>query len=380
MRKFATTLAALGHRRRWRATPEFPPATLTQVQRTSAAMLSWKLKDIQRTSDFTDERYVFHQHLGALHIGLINFLTQMQPVRNRRDAENYIARLERLAPVLDEGIAEAKARAARGILPPSFILEATIEGLDRFLSDAPAKNVLVTSLDQRMSKIENPSEELRSTSLVAAEEIVRTQMIPAFQRIRALLAEQMNTATSDAGLWRLPRGAEAYAAALATYTTTEMTPDQIHELGLREVARIEGEMDGLLRQLGYTEGTVKQRYAKLEADSQQPANPDPRPALLAKFDDILRDAEKRAELVFDLRPKAALVVMREPPTRSLRSAASGASRTRDERIPDVVRRKDAHRSHAQSSVGASVVRDHSPVRRWERSHRARHRGHAAYAF
>jgi len=128
-------------------------------------------------------------------------------------------------------------------------------------------------------------------------------------------------AKSDAGLSRFPRGDEAYAYALRRSTTTEMTAEEIHQLGLKEVERIEHEMDGLLRQLGYRESTVKDRIGKLEDDSQPPAEPDPRPELLQEYDRILRDAEKRSALMFDLRPKATVEVRREPPFTEKNAAA-----------------------------------------------------------
>ena len=298
----------------------YAPSDLTPVQRVSRAMLINKLNDTLQLSDLTDHRFVFDQFRG-LQVGLVNFLTQTHPIRNPRDVENYLARLEQLAPLLDRGVAEAKSRADHGILPPKFILRSTIDGIDRLLVAEPAKNVLVASLDERATKVEAISADSRAASVAAAEKLVRNDVIPAFQRIRALLTDQLDRASDDAGLWRLPRGKEAYTVALATNTTTALTADQIHEIGLKEVARIKKEMDGFLRQLGYVEGTVEERYKKMEADSQPPAEPDPRPVLLATFEKHLRDAEKRAALVFDLRPAAPVVVKREPPFTEKSAAA-----------------------------------------------------------
>ena len=312
----------------------FPPAELSPTQRVSQAMLTWRLHDTLRKLDVADHRFVFEQRRG-LHVGLVNFLSQRHPVRNARDVENYLVRLAQVAPLLDRGIAEAKARAAAGIVPPSFILKSTIDGIDRFLAARPTENVLVASLDERGARVEGISADVRAAAVEAAAQMVRTDIGPAFRRVRALLAEQMGVATDDAGLWRLPRGAQAYAALLASNTTTRLTPDEIHELGLKEVARIENEMDGLLRKLGYGDGSVKARYEKLEADSQPPAEPDPRPAFLAGFDEILRDAQRRADLVFDKRPKAPIVVKREPPFTEKSASAHYAAPAADGTRPGI---------------------------------------------
>jgi uncharacterized protein (DUF885 family) len=146
----------------------------------------------------------------------------------------------------------------------------------------------------------------------AAEKTVGEAIIPAYQRIRAMLQEQLPKATDDAGVWRLPRGPEYYAAQLATYTNTRLTADEIHAIGLREVARIEGEMDTILRQLGYSNGTVNERYRQLEAAVQPKGPGDPRPQILAEAEKWVRDAEKRAALIFDKTPRAPVEVRREP--------------------------------------------------------------------
>jgi uncharacterized protein (DUF885 family) len=286
-------------------------ASLDSTRRISAATLEWQLDDIVRGEPFADYAFIFQQYSG-LQVQFVNFLTQTHPLRNRRDVENYLARLELVASQIDEGTTQARERAARGILPPRFILSATIQQFDRFFAAAPRQNVFVTSLDVRAAKVKDLSVGDREKFLGAAENTVTLSIIPAFRRARALLQQQLPGSPDDAGLWRLPDGDQAYAQALRRYTTTDYTAAQVHELGLKEVARIEKQMDELFRQLGYNDGSVKERMEKLEADSQPQAEPDPRPALLAKYEEILRDAEKRAALIFDLRPKAPVVVKREP--------------------------------------------------------------------
>ena len=127
------------------------------------------------------------------------------------------------------------------------------------------------------------------------------------KRMRA----QLPLTTDDAGVWRLPDGDKLYAARLRANTTTELTPAEIHAIGLKQVARIEGEMDGLLRQLGYAEGTIEQRFRKMDAD-RQPTGAAPQGELLDRYTAYLGDAEARARLIFDVMPKASVEVRREP--------------------------------------------------------------------
>jgi uncharacterized protein (DUF885 family) len=296
----------------------FKPATLTPVQRISAQALEWQLKDEIRMAGVEDQRYVFEQFAG-LQIGVVNLLTQIHPLRNARDVDNYLARLGRIAPVLDEGIRVAERRAAQGIIPPRFILQATIEGIGRFLEPAPAENVLVTSLKERSATIAGYAG--GASAVAQAEQVVRTSVRPAFERVRDLLTRQLARAGDDAGLWHQPGGAAAYLAMLHSNTTTDLSPEQIHAIGLKEVARIEAQMDGLLRTLGYTEGSVSDRYKALEKSLQPPPDPDPRPALLEQYRHILSDAQVRAGSLFDLRPTAPVEVQREPPYTEKSAAA-----------------------------------------------------------
>ena len=314
---------------------DFPRRDLTAVQKVSAAVLEWQLEDAIRTANVAQQRFVFDQFRG-LQVGLVNFLSQVHPLRTARDVDNYLARLKRVAPVLDEGIEVAERRAAGGTLPPNFILQATIEGIDRFLDAAPADNVLVASLATRTRAAGVLGAEERDAALAAAQKIVAESVLPAFLRVRALLAAELPLATEDAGLWRLPNGAEAYAAALHVNTTTDMSAARIHELGLREVARISTDMDRQLRALGYKEGPVETRFKALDASLQPKSDPDPRPWLLEEHARILRDAEVRAGSLFDLRPRAPVQVLREPAFTEKNAAAHYSAPAPDGSRPGTV--------------------------------------------
>jgi len=295
-------------------------ASLTPTQRVSADSLEWSLEEIKKSAKIADTQFEFDQFRG-MQVNLVNFLTQTHPIRNARDIENYLARLKLVAGVLDTGITVAEKQEKKGIIPPKFIIQATLDGIDVFMAGEPAKNVLVASLATRGEKVKDLPPETLKADLAEAEQTVKTQILPAFGRVRAMLAKQLPKATDDAGMWRLPGGAEAYKIRLQGQTTTEMTPDQIHELGLKEVARIEGEMDKIFRGMGMAEGSVQERHDALEAKLMPPAEPDWRPGVLEKARAILADAERRAPEIFDVRPKAPAQVLREPPFTEKSAAA-----------------------------------------------------------
>jgi uncharacterized protein (DUF885 family) len=298
----------------------FTGRALSGEQRTSAAVLRWNLDKIVASAEFARHRFVFNQFVG-LHVALVMFLTNVHPLRNERDAENYVARLALVPELLDEGIAEANAAAAEGIVPPRFILERTIEQLDGLMTGAPADHALVATFARRIEAIRDFSTERRSAFVAVACDEVRNRVLPAFARVRATLVAQIRDSGDAAGAWRLPSGKAFYACELAAATGSSLSAEQIHEIGLREVALVEAEMDEILRELGYADGPLPARVERLNETLQLPADPDPRDVILEQLAAIVTDAQSRSEAVFDVRPKAPVIVKREPAF-SERSAAA----------------------------------------------------------
>ncbi|HEY4083938.1 MAG TPA: DUF885 domain-containing protein [Burkholderiaceae bacterium] len=321
--RLASTAKALA------ALKTFDRAKLNPQQRCSAALIEWTLQGQLDAAPFEDSQFVFNQ-FGGLHVRLVNFLSQAHPIRNAVDVGNYLSRLGQVAAQIDNGIARAQEAQKHGFLMPRFINTAVLGQFQRFLAGEPAQNVLVASLGERMkaAKLDDPK------ALAEAERIVHTAVIPAYRRAQAQVEAQLPLSNDDAGLWRLPNGTAAYANALRRFTTTDYSPAEVHEIGLKEVARIEAVMDGLLKGLGYKDGSVKQRYAQLNTDSQ-PKEDDPRPMLLARFESILRDAQERSKLVFASTPKAPVVVKREPPFTEKTAAAHYTSPARDGTRPGI---------------------------------------------
>lgn len=313
---------------------QFDRDSLSPDQRTSAAVIEWSLDGTVRGEAFADFGFVFHQ-MGGLHVSLVNFLTQSHPIRNKRDVENYLARLDQVAARIDEGVAIAQAGAARGHLMPDFITRSVLGQFARFLTGTPRENRFVAALDERVAKLTDVTADERAAFVATAEKITSESIIPAFQRAQAMLQEQLPLTNSNAGLaWR-EGGDAAYAEALRRFTTTTMSADEIHELGLREVARIEAEMDKHLRSLGYTDGSVKARYEQLNDDVQPKGDEDPRPALLARFEALLADAVERSKSVFDITPKAPCVVKREPAFTEKTAAAHYSGPAKDGSRPGI---------------------------------------------
>jgi uncharacterized protein (DUF885 family) len=299
---------------------KFLAGPLSEDQRISASVMRWQLANTVASEPFEDYSFVFNQ-FGGVQVGLVNFMTNTHPIRRADDVDNYLARLDQFADRIDEALEWAKGATARGLIPPRFILERAQAQVDIFLKPEPAQNVLVTSLDARAGKLNDFPPEQRARAVAEATRIVESKIRPAYQRVQAFMAELHPKTGETAGISRLPNGAAAYQQALRTYTSTDLTAAQIHEIGLREVARIEGEMDKHLRELGYADGSVEERMKKLEATLNPPEQPDPRPQLLERYKLIVADALKRSEPLFNVKPAAPVDVRREPPLTEASAAA-----------------------------------------------------------
>ena len=289
----------------------FEDKALTPDERVGAGILRWQLQRTLEGEPYEDHNFAFDQLRGP-HLRYIALLAENQPLRRAEDLDSFLARLAQVAPRLDEALARSRAATLRGLLPPRFIAERALAQVRGFLAQGDASNDIVAGLERRSARIDGLPAARREEAVAEATRLVRQQLRPAMERVDAYLEGLLPRTTADAGLWRLPDGDKAYEQALAQFTTTRMTAAQIHALGLREVARIEGEMDQVLRRLGRTEGTVQARMNTLRAELQPAAEPDPRPALLARYTAAVRDAEQRAEALFNLKPRAPVEVRRVP--------------------------------------------------------------------
>ncbi|NML60944.1 DUF885 domain-containing protein [Massilia sp. RP-1-19] len=290
----------------------FLAGKLDANQRISAQTMRWSLANTVANEPFEDHAFVFSQFSGA-HISLVTFMTETHPVRNAADVDSYLARLDQVGARLDEATARARSAAERSLTPPRFILERAQGQVDAFLTPAPGQNVLVTSLAERSAKLADLTPPARAAAIASATAIVAGKIRPAYERTRGFLA-QVHPKTGDAaGIDRLPNGAAAYSQALANFTGTTLQAAEIHQIGLREVARLEGQMDKHLRTLGFAEGSIEERMRALDKTFQLPAEPDPRPEIIKRYNAMVRDAEQRSTKLFNLMPKSPVDVRREPP-------------------------------------------------------------------
>ncbi len=241
---------------------EFDPANLAD-----ADALSFRLFDAlaQRRASLLPYRtygYLFDQMNGA-QSGLPAFLINIHRVSNHDEAYAYIDRIEGLGAALDTLTAESRSRADKGIMPPKWVYSYVISDIENLL-DKDGENPVLKDFSNKAAGAGFGSAEVASFN-VAADLAWGESARPAYQRLLAEMQRQQAIAPTDDGVWRLPDGDKYYAALLASYTTTDLTADQIHDLGLSEVARIHGEMRGIMAQVGFS-GSLQEFFAFTRTD------------------------------------------------------------------------------------------------------------------
>jgi len=295
----------------------FDRASLGDDARVSYDMWALELERAEASTKWRSHNYIFDRN--GPHTGLPNFLINQHRVDTPADMEAYVARVAALGPTLDIYLGRAKASAAKGIRMPGFAYDQSIELIGRLTSGAPfgegEDNALYADAKAKAAglvatgKIDAAAADAVTARVAAA---MTGSLRPSYDRIKAWL-EADRTAAGDAphGVGALPDGAAYYNAMLRLQTTTGMTADEIHDLGLAEVARIRAEMEALKATIGYA-GKLEDFFVFLRSDDRfYVANDDAGRAIyLKKAEDYLAGMRARLPEQFGRLPKADLIVKR----------------------------------------------------------------------
>ena len=300
--------------RRWqRELEQLPTAGLSPAAALNREIVLYSLKQDaiapgRFNLDSTVRPYRIFQQGGAYY-SVPDFLNDAHVIATKADADAYLARLDAFATVLDQDTAVQRAQAQRGVIAPDFALDLTL-GQMRKLRDTPAADSnLVRSLAARAQ-----AKGVAGDWTTPAARIVDTRVRPALDRQIALITELRGHTRPGAGVWRLPDGEAIYAAALSQATTTDFTPDEVHRMGLEQVAGITAELDRILRGQGMATGSVGERLTALNKDPAQlyPDTAEGRTALIASLNQGVRRMYAKLPQAFAHVPDAALEIRAVP--------------------------------------------------------------------
>ncbi len=301
---------------------KFKPEELSEDARLSYEIWDLELSRAEKAAEFRRSGYIFGR--GGAHTGLVNFMINQHRVDEKSDAEAYISRVAAIGTTIDTLIERAKLNASEGVRMPGFGYDQTASEVKRVLTGAPfdtAKDSALFVDGKAKIKALGESGKLKPEEVVALTEQLRLAMVdkmkPAYDRLSAWVADdKKNASAQPQGVGALPKGEAFYNARLELMTTTSMTADEIHQLGLSEVARIRGEMEKVKEAAGF-KGTLEEFFVFMREDKQfyLPNNDAGAQEYIDRATKHIEEMKLALPKYFGRLPKADLIVKRVEPYR-----------------------------------------------------------------
>ena len=290
-------------------------ASQTPAQRVSTRVLLWFIEN-----QLEGERFRFHDYpvnqLFGVQSQTPDFLINQHRIADRRGAEDYLARLGEVGRKFDQVLEGLALREGKGVIPPRFVIERVLIEMRGFAGKPTVENPLYKNFAGKVEALAGLSQDEKQALVERCARAIESGVLPAYRKLIAFFDEQLSRSTTDDGVWKLPDGAAYYAYRLRSETSTRMTPQAVHDLGLSEVARIDDEMKSILTAQGRLQPgeTAGRALARLAKDPQflYPNTDEGRKTALADYTRMIEDQLARSRALIGLIPKAPIEVRRVP--------------------------------------------------------------------
>ena len=279
--------------------------------------------DIKEFEEFRYHSYPFNQISGN-HLGLVEFMTDTHPIRNVREAEDYIERVKLFDESLSANLIWLEEQKKLGIFAPKFVFDHVIRQLYELINYKDDENPLMQIFVKKISSLGINDDQVNNlVSELSA--VIKSDVKPGFKLILDYMEENYVSSNINHGVWSLPNGNEFYALRLRSYTTTNYTAEEIHQIGLSEVARIGNRMKEIFLELGYE---VNKPIGKMMNElNENPEflyedTPDRKEIVIKDYNKMVKEAEEDVRPYFEKFPKSPVEV-RAVPEYSEKTAAGG---------------------------------------------------------
>ena len=279
--------------------------------------------DIKEFEEFRYHSYPFNQISGN-HLGLVEFMTDTHPIRNVREAEDYIERVKLFDESLSANLIWLEEQKKLGIFAPKFVFDHVIRQLYELINYKDDENPLMQIFIKKISSLGINDDQVNNlVSELSA--VIKSDVKPGFKLILDYMEENYVSSNVNHGVWSLPNGNEFYALRLRSYTTTNYTAEEIHQIGLSEVARIGNRMKEIFLELGYE---VNKPIGKMMNElNENPEflyedTPDRKEIVIKDYNKMVKEAEEDVRPYFEKFPKSPVEV-RAVPEYSEKTAAGG---------------------------------------------------------
>ena len=302
----------------------YDPSKLSDIQKVTQKIAIFDTENnINEFKNFRYHSYPFNQ-IGGNHLGLVEFMTDTHPVRNYREASDYIKRVEKYDDSLSKDLIWLEEQKKLGIFAPKYVFDHVIAQLNDLIAYEDSDNPLMQVFMRKVDALEidqGQSDELKA----ALSSVIASEVKAGFQSILDFFEANYEYANKDHGVWSLPNGDAYYAARLRSYTTTDYTAEEIHQIGLSEVDRIGARMKEIFVELGYdVNKPVGEMMNNLNEnpDFLYADTPDRKEIVVADYNQMVKEAEEDVRPYFARFPKSPVEV-RAIPEYSEQTAAGG---------------------------------------------------------
>jgi len=302
----------------------YEPDEISSIQKVTRQIAIFDVEnDINEFENFRYHSYPFNQISGN-HLNMVEFMTDSHPVRSYREASDFIARVELFDEVLGANLIWLNEQKKLGIYAPRYVFDHVIKQLKELIAFSDAENPLFDVFQKKLEDLDvsdAKKEKLLSDLSVA----IRDNVKPAFKAVLNFMESNYENANTHHGVWSLPDGENYYAARLRSYTTTDYTAEEIHQIGLSEVTRIGQRMKEIFLELGYK--VDKPVGAMMNDLNENPEflyadTPNRKEIVIADYNRMVKEAEEEVRPYFNKVPVSPVEV-RAVPEYSEKTAAGG---------------------------------------------------------
>ena len=303
---------------------KYDDSRLSNIQKNTKKIAIFDYENqLKELKDFPYLDYPLNQ-IGGIHLNTIEFMNSVHPIRSESEAKAFIKRTDLIKEVYGGLLNHLEKQASNGVFPPEFVYVHVINQLDEFINISNIEHPLykqfmlkVGELDLNKDKVDYLEEEIRRS--------IDESVTPGFKLLRDFMASTQKNANKNHGIWSQPGGDEYYKLKIKTFTTTDYSPEKIHQMGLNEVKRISSRMREILTSLGYDENkSVGELMNELNEDPDflYADTPDRKEIVLKDYTDMVNEAIKVMTDYFHTMPKSEVVV-KAVPEYSEQNAAGG---------------------------------------------------------
>jgi len=303
---------------------KYDSETLTEVQKVTQKIAIFDTENsIDRFENFRFHSYPFNQISGN-HLNLVEFMTDTHPVRNYREASDYIKRVRLFDESMKSDLLWLEEQKKLGIFAPQFVFDHVIRQLNELLSYTDDENPLMQVFIRKVSELEI-SPEKKEALFDELSAVIKSDVKPGYELILQFMESNYTNANPHHGAWSQPNGDAYYASRLRSYTTTDYTAEEIHQIGLSEVERISNRMKEIFMMLGYE---VNKPIGEMMNDlNENPEflyadTPDRKEIVIADYNQMVKEAEEDVRPYFERFPISPVEV-RAVPEYSEKTAAGG---------------------------------------------------------